>query len=508
MANVTLPNAKVTLAEPVSATGLTAFPNTGKPPATDQDLALFCRVVVQDEPSSDSDIKIEIWLPIAQWNGRYRGQGNGGFAGAIDYRGMAAAVREGYATAGTDTGHTDAGHRSVDASFALGHPEKVKDFGWRAIHEMTLKAKAIIAAYYGMQPTHSYFASCSDGGREALMEAQRFPADYDGIIAGDPANNWTALLTAAMWDVHEMFRTTDSYIPARKVPAIAAAVLSACDAQDGVADGVLNDPRTCSFDPATIQCTHGDSDSCLLPAQVETLKRIYAGPRDAAGNQIFPGYLRGAEDGPGGWIPWITGPAPRESLFFLFSFGYFSNFIYDNPNWDFNTYNVDQSFKLANQKTALALNAMNTNLRPFFARRGKLILFHGWDDPAIPAISTINYYNGVVGMVGKEDAGASLRLYMVPGMQHCEGGPGATDFRQDPAAARSDAPHDVFTALEQWVEKGSAPGLIIASKFAAGDPSKGAIMSRPLCPYPLAAKYMGQGDTSEAKNFACVPEAK
>lgn len=506
MTSITLPNAKVTLAELVPAAGSSALPEAKELEALYRTLPAFCRVAVQDRPTSDSDIKIETWLPVTGWNGKYRGQGNGGFAGAIDYRAMAAAVREGYATAGTDTGHTDSGHMGLDASFALGHPEKVKDFGWRAVHEMTLKAKAIVAAYYGMQPKRSYFASCSDGGREALMEAQRFPQDYDGILAGDPANDWTHLLTAAMWDVHGMFETPDSYIPARKVPAIAAAVRAACDAQDGVGDGVLNDPRRCRFDPETMLCKHGDADNCLLPAQVETIKNIYAGPRDATGRQIFPGYLPGAEDGPGGWIPWITGPAPHESMFYFFSVGYFSNFVYEKKNWDYRNYNVNQALSLADKKTALALNATDPDLKPFFAHGGKLILYHGWNDPAIPALSTVDYYNAVVNRLGKKSVDTSLRLYMVPGMHHCEGGPGATAFGQDPAVARSDAQHDVFTALEQWVENGVAPGRLIVKKFVAGNPANGVAMSRPLCPYPLTAKYNGKGNTNKAKKFVCAVE--
>lgn len=508
MANVFLPNAKVSLAEWVTDRESTALPEAKSLSAFYQALPPFCRVVVRSWPSSDSDIKIEIWLPGAGWNGRFRGQGNGGFAGVINYWGLAMALRQGYVTAGTDTGHTASGYMGLNASFALGHPEKVKDFGWRAIHEMTLKAKAITTAYYGRQPQHSYFSSCSDGGREALMEAQRFPKDYDGILVGDPANDWTRLLATAMWDVHQMFLTPASYIPASKIPAIAADVLQACDVLDGVRDGVLNDPRACRFDPATMLCKHGDSESCLLPAQIKTLKDIYAGPRDAAGKQIFPGYSAGAEDGPGGWIPWITGSAPRESLMFVFGTGYFSNFIYEKRDWNYRTYDMNRALKLANEKTALALNATDTNLKPFFLRGGKLILYHGWDDPAIPALSTIDYYNGVVATLGKTDTDASLRLYMVPGMHHCVGGPGATDFGQSPSASRDDMQHDVFTALEQWVEDGSSPGRLIARKFVSGDPAKGVVMSRPLCPYPLTVKYRGKGTTNEAKNFVCATDAR
>src|SRR5262245_20566553 len=265
LAQLSLPNTKVNSAEAVTNGEF----NPGGRPVSIKGLPAFCRVAATLTPSTDSDIKVEVWLPLSGWNGKYRGQGNGGFAGAISFDAMAAAIKLGYATAGTDTGHT-----GNDAAWALGHPEKVIDFGWRGIHEMTLKAKAIIQDFYGESPKQSYFSSCSDGGREALMEAQRFPTDYDGIIAGAPANYWSRLLTAGMV-MQGITLDGDGYIPASKLPAITAAVMNACDEQDGVKDGLLTDPRQCKFDPAVMICKSGDADSCLTAGQAKALKQIY-----------------------------------------------------------------------------------------------------------------------------------------------------------------------------------------------------------------------------------------
>src|SRR5207302_733253 len=285
-------------------------------------------------PSKDSDIKIEVWMPLAGWNGKYQALGNGGFAGMIGYPGMAGAVSRGYAAASTDTGHAGAG---TDSSWGLGHPEKVIDFGFRGIHEMTLKSKTIIQSFYGDRPKHSYFASCSNGGREALMEAQRFPEDYDGILAGAPANFWTHLLASALWDAHATALDPASYIPTSKIPAIAHAVNEPCDAADGVKDAVLNDPRKCHFTPATLLCKEGDSDSCLTQPQVTALEKLYQGARDSKGRQVFPGFMPGGEEGGGGWPLWITGHGLGQGLLFAFGNGYFSDMVYNDANWNYKT---------------------------------------------------------------------------------------------------------------------------------------------------------------------------
>jgi len=500
--------AKVIFAGTVAA-GTFAGPPT---PASGRDLTAayknvpaFCRVVVLAKPSADSEIKIEVWLPAAGWNGKLQGIGNGGFAGVIDYPELGAAVSRGYVAAATDTGHSGS---PIDASWALGHPEKVIDFGHRGIHEMTGVAKEVVQDFYGKPVQRSYFAGCSDGGREALMEAQRYPADYDGILAGAPANNWTPLLSTGVSDTQALTLGPGSFIPPAKIPAIAAAVLAACDGLDGVRDGILNDPRQCHFNPSTMHCKAGeDTDKCLTVPQATALKKIYAGLRDAQGHELFPGFLPGAEDGPGGWGLWITGPAPAKSLDAFFGLGFFSNMVYEDPAWDYKKFTPEAGFNAAHEKTARPLNAVDADLRPFEARGGKLIMYHGWNDPAIPALSTVNYYDAVIAKIGQRDVDSFLRLYMVPGMQHCDDGPGANSFGQVGRLNVDDPQRSVDAALEQWVEKGTAPSTIIASKYA-GDDRQRPTMTRPLCAYPLAAKYKGRGDTNDAANFVCETAKK
>jgi feruloyl esterase len=504
-----LTGAKILSAQTVAAGAFTPPPNitpwiVGEPSFYKM-LPAFCRVVAEATPSTDSSIKIEVWMPAnrqnsGSWNGKLQGQGNGGFAGEIGYRQLGIAVYQGYATVSTDTGHSAGG---TDASWALGHPEKLTDFGYRGIHEMTRVAKVVVKAFYGKDPRHSYFGGCSNGGRQALMEAQRFPEDYDGILAGAPANFWTHLLTKALADAQATTLDAASYIPPSKLPAIARAVTAACGGQDGVTDGVLDDPRQCHFDPGAMLCKEGDSEKCLTTAQVTALKKLYEGPNDAKGQKVFPGYLPGAEEGPGGWETWITGSAPGKSLLFAFSGGYFSNMVYGKADWNYKDARVDQAAKAADEKTAQFLNATEPNLAVFKTRGGKLILYHGWNDPAISALNTINYFNEVINRMRGQETEAFVRLYMVPGMQHCAGGPGPDSFGQGGVGAK-DAQHNVELALEQWVEKGIAPNAIVATKYESGDPAKGVKMTRPLCPYPQIAKYKGKGDTNDAGNFVCV----
>src|ERR1700756_2569670 len=462
-------------------------------------LPAFCRIVAEAKPTSDSDIKLEVWLPVSGWNGKLQGIGNGGLAGLIDAMPLARSVKNGHPATASDAGHTGS---PIDAAWAIGHPEKVVDFGHRGIHEMTRVAKALIQAYYAKAPARSYFAGCSDGGREALMEAQRYPEDYDGILAGAPANNWTPLLTTAAYDTQALTLDAASFIPQKKIPTIAAAVNVACDELDGVKDGILNDPRQCHFDPATIQCKAEDSDKCLTAAQVTALKKLYAGTVDSQGHVVYPGYLPGAEEGQGGWGLWITGPAPAKSLMAFFGNGFFSGFVYEKPDWDYKTFKVDADLQAANEKTAQALTATDANLKPFKARGGKLILYHGWNDPAITALNTINYDDSVIKRMGQKDVDSFVRLYMAPGVQHCGGGPGADSFGAVGDLKFDDPQHSLDASLEQWVEKGTAPSTVIASKFEGQDRTH-AKMTRPLCPYPQAAKYKGSGDTNDAANFVC-----
>jgi feruloyl esterase len=488
LAGIRLADAQVTSAAVIPAGGLTDLES--KPLAASS--PAFCRVRITDKPSADSNILTEVWLPLSGWNGRYRGIGNGGFAGSIYFDQMASALRQGFATSGTD-----AGHEGMDGGFALGHPEKVKDFGWRAVHDAAVDAKLLVAAYYGKPAAHSYFTACSDGGREALMEAQRFPEDYDGILAGAPAYNWTALIASGGVDEKVLHASAASNIPVSKLPAIGRAVRAACDRLDGVEDGVISDPRACHFDPMTLLCEQGDAEDCLTAEQVNSLKTIYSPKLDAAGKTIFPGHVPGSEDAQGGWTGWLLGD-PSATVFFVT--GYFADFVHADPAWKLSSFNLDSDFRLATEKTAAALNSTDPNLKRFADRGGKLIVYHGWSDPAITALSSIDYYNNVRAAMGWAAEDAALRLYLVPSMVHCDGGPGATDIGQSGVnLAPGDAEHDVFTALEQWVERSAAPGTLIA---------KGNGLTRPICVWPAVATYQG-GDTKDARSFRCaVPKPK
>src|SRR5438309_1562368 len=440
-------------------------------------------------------------MPVSGWNGKFQGIGNGGFAGYISHGELAGPVARGYAAASTDTGHTGS-----DASWALGHPEKIVDYGHRAIHEMTEKAKLIVKAFYGNGPKRSYFAGCSNGGRQALMEAQRYPNDYDGLIAGAPANYFTHFLAGFAWNMQATLNDPGSYIPGSKLKAIEAAVLAACDPRDGVTDGVIDDPTKCSFDPYVLLCKGAESDGCLTEKQIVALKKIYAGPRNSKGEQIVAGFLPGGETGPGGWAIWINAADPTRALQYFFATQTFSNMVYDNPAWDFKTFNLEKDGKVADEKLAPALNATDPNLKAFKARGGKLILYHGWSDAALPPVNTINYFQNVVSKMGQRDAGSFVRLFMVPGMQHCGGGPGPNSFGAFVTGAQSDPQHDMSVALERWVEQGVAPDQIIASKRQGIDPKSAVVRTRPLCPYPQVARYKGSGSMDDAVNFVCVTE--
>ncbi len=496
LAKLTLPNTTINLAEALPAGSFT--PPIGRPIPG---LPAFCRVAGAIKPSSDSNIQFEVWMPSSGWNGKFQGVGNGGYAGAISYGGLANAVAHGYATASTDTGHQAGGQ---DAAWALGHPEKVTDFGYRAIHETAEKAKGVIKAFYGDAPRRSYFSSCSNGGRQALMEAQRFPDDYEGIIAGAPANYWTHLMSAAVFDSRATLADRSSYIPTAKLPAIEAAALAACDELDGVKDGVIENPPQCRFDPSVLLCKGEESDGCLTGPQITALKTIYGGARNSKGERIFPGYSPGGEAEPGGWGPWITGSAPEKSSMFAFGTQLFKNIVYEDPNWDFRTFDLDRDMKAADRKAARALNSTDPDLTRFRKRGGKLIMYHGWSDAAIPASNAIDYYESAVSKAGAKEAGQFLRLYMVPGMQHCGGGPGPNSFGQG-TVAHADPLHDIDAALEHWVEDGVAPEHIIATKYKTGaDPASGVLRTRPLCPYPQVARWKGSGGTDDAANFVCA----
>ncbi|HLY18709.1 MAG TPA: tannase/feruloyl esterase family alpha/beta hydrolase [Bryobacteraceae bacterium] len=494
LAKLSLPATTIKTAELVSAGSFT--PPGGKPLPN---LPAFCRVAGVIKPAPDSNIQFEVWLPAAGWNGKFQGLGNGGFAGSIGYDQLALAVRANYAGAATDTGHQAGG---TDASWALDHPDKIADFGYRAIHETAVKAKAILHAFYGEAPRRSYFSSCSNGGRQALMEAQRYPDDYDGIIAGAPANYWTHLLANAAWDNLALMGDKDSYIPSKKLRAIQDAALAACDALDGVKDGVIEDPSKCHYDPGVLLCKAEENDTCLTARQVAALKKLYAGGHTSHA-QIFPGYAPGGEAEMGGWAVWITGPAPERSLMYAFGTQFYKNMVFDNAAWDFHTFDTDRDTKAAEDKQTRNLNATDPDLGRFRARGGKLILYHGWSDAAIAAQATINYYDSVAAKMGSA-TGSFVRLFMVPGMQHCGGGSGPNSFGQF-SLGTGDPDHDIDAALERWVEKGVAPERIIAARRKSDlDPKSEIVRTRPLCAYPLIAHYSGSGSTDDAANFTCA----
>lgn len=488
LAKLSLPAATIAVAEEVKSGAANG----------QKDLPPFCRVAGVLKPSVDSEIRFETWMPLAGWNSKFQGIGNGGFAGSITYAGLADAVRNGYAAASTDTGHQASG---IDAGWALGHPEKVIDFGHRAIHVTAVAGKAITTAFYGAKPTRSYFNACSNGGRQALMEAQRYPEDYDGIIAGAPANNWTHLLGLAVSNMQATASNATAYIPQSKLAAIQTAALAACDKADAVEDGVVGNPEGCRFDPGALACSGAESDKCLTSDQLKALRKLYDGYRDAKGKLLYPGYSPGGEAEQGGWGPWITGNAPEKSLLFAFGTGFYRNMVFSDPNWDYRKF-TDADFKTAVAKTASMLDSTDPDLRRFKARGGKLILYHGWCDAAIPAQAVIDYYQSVQKKMGAKTTGEFVRLFMVPGMQHCGGGAGPNSFGQL-GVAQADARTNISAALEKWVETGAAPEEIIAVRKTAGG-----VRTRPLCAYPKVARYKGSGSTDEAANFECAaPDA-
>ena len=484
LASIALPDSTIRSATEVALASFTPSGSaalTGLPP--------FCRVAGVTKPA----VQFEVWLPLANWNGKFQGVGNGANAGSLSYPAMAAALTRGYATASTDTGHATRNAR--DASWAVGHPELMIDFGYRALHVTTENAKAIVQAFYRQPASHSYFTSCSTGGRQALMEAQRFPADYDGIIAGDPAANWSRFQTGGhLWIALALNKDPESYIPTSKLRLIDEAVTAACDAIDGITDGVLDDPRKCTLDPQVLTCRDGkDPASCLTAKQVKAVKDIWSGPKNSKGEQVYPGYMPGAE-ATGGWASYMTGSGPLSGNHWEQSDNVLKYMVFENPQWDFRTFDFDKDVAFTSAKLGTALDAFDPDLTRFNRRGGKLILYHGWNDASISPLNTINYYESVVsflqGSQSRQQAEAQaqtfVRLFMVPGMLHCSGGPGPNTF-------------DMLSALENWVEKQSPPERVIASHSTSGVVDR----TRPLCVYPKVAGYTGRGSTNDAANFTC-----
>jgi feruloyl esterase len=466
-----------------------------------------CEVQAIMRPTKDSEIRMQVWLPASGWNGKYLQVGNGGWAGTIDLTAMADPLRRGYAVAGTDDGHVS-NSPVPSAPWATGHPEKLIDFGYRAVHETSVQAKAIVRAHFGRAAARSYFNGCSDGGREGLMEAQRYPEEFDGIIAGAPANNWTHLFTGFIWNEQALAQTP---IPPTKLPAIQRAVLASCDALDGVKDGLIEDPRACHFDPGSMVCKAGDTPDCLTEGEVATLRKIYSGPKNPrTGEQIFPGYPMGTEAIPGGWSPWILPPGLQA----MFGNSYYGQAVFEQASWDFHTLNFDNDAQLGDEKAGPVLNSNNPDLRSFRDNGGKLIQYHGWGDAAISPLSSIDYYERVRAFLSRfpdarhanTDPTDFYRLFLVPGMAHCAGGIGPNDFGNTRNSTVTDAEHNLLTALEAWVEQGTAPARLIGTGTMVGEPAKP--LTRPLCPYPEIARYRGEGDPSKAENFSCAVPAQ
>lgn len=443
----------------------------------------FCRVVLNVEPA----IGIEVWLPAADaWNGRYLAVGGGGFAGVISYNAMIPAIRAGYVTSSTDTGHV-----SPDLEW-LTDEGRMRDYGYRAIHEMARKSRALIASYYAREPDYSYFNGCSTGGRQGLMEAQRFPGDFDGIVSGAPVNHFTATHYTQLWISKAAKPVNDTLLPVATLSLVTRAVLERCDALDGVRDGVLEDPRQCDFQPASLRCEAGETQSCLSDEQVEALERIYDGPRHAeTGERLHWSLMPGSESPEGFEGNWILtsgnelAPIPQA---------FFSRAVFQNSDWNWRDFDFANDIAESYRRTGHLLEATSPNLDAFQSGGGKLILYHGWDDNVIFPEGTIAYYESIIDSLPMSDHAEAAsktaefaRLFMVPGMSHCRGGPGTDTF-------------DMQAAIEAWVEQGQAPEMIPASHVRDGTVTR----TRPLCPYPEVASYNGTGSIDDIGSFVCA----
>ena len=444
-----------------AATNVTPpFSVAGKdPPTLVAVKAPFCRVQGMIKPSADSDIKFEVWLPPeGSWNGKYQGVGNGGFAGSLIYAPMNWSLEAGYAVSGTDTGHSGG---PLDADWALGHPEKIVDFGWRAIHETADVSKAIIEAYYGKAPARSYFSGCSDGGREALMEAQRFPKDYNGIVAGAPANFWTRLFTNFVW-TEQALGLPGAWLSPEKLSIVTKAVLAACHGEGGY----LDDPAQCRFDPSGLVCKSGQSD-CLTEAEATALEKVYSGAKKADGTPINRGYPPGVETGQTAWELWITGSEPKRtagSLIYGFATSYFRDMVYDTPDWHIGALDMGAEHADAVRATGAAVDFGEPGSERVQGRRRQA-------DP-VPRLERRRDPGPELGRLlrdrcrrldGLDTVRSFYRLFVARGMEHCGGGPGPNAVGgvfglQSPSR---DPAHDVVAALAHWVEDGVAPDQII-----------------------------------------------
>jgi len=485
LASLALPDTTITAAETVPA-GPFKFGDvkpTFPPNRPAPELPAFCRVVGVVKPA----ITFEVWMPLEGWNGKFEGVGNHGFAGDIPYMDMGPQLVRGYAAAGTDTGHRAGGPPSW-----MKDRQQLVDYGYRGVHEMTEKAKAVVAAFYGRGPRYSYFNGCSTGGKQGMTEAQRYPTDYNGILVGDPNLSQTHNRAQYVWTAQATFAKPETAIPADKLPLIHKAAVESCDAADGLRDGLIADPRRCRFDPAVLACKPGqDAKTCLTGDQVAALRKVYAGPRNPrTGAPNYPGHAVGSELT---WKGFVSGPSltPTATQFY-------ANMIFDDPKWDFRTLDFDKDIAAADAKVAAIVNADDPDLGAFRKAGGKIVHYHGLTDNNHTPLASIAYYQSVVATMGGRNGGVQsfYRLFLAPGENGCSGG--------------GDGPNvfDPRPALEDWVEKGTAPESIVATKYEDDNPTKAVLRTRPLCPFPKEARWTGSGSVDDAANFACAEPRK
>lgn len=470
----------------------------------------FCRVVAHVHSAPGSDIGVEIWLPVEGWAGVFHGNGNGGFAGILagGYSGMADGLRRGFATATTDAGTAPATPLEGDA--LIGQDRKWRDWGRLSTHVMTTTGKAITKAFYGRAAKRSYYTGCSTGGQQGLIEALYYPDDYDGILVGAPVMNRTWGHAAVLWDYAAAHRTPGSLLSDAKLKLLNRGAVATCWKQGhGIAgDRFISDPMSCTFDPAVLACKGGASDACLTPAEIETARAFYSGPRTAEGKASYFGWLPGSEmPDTFGWA-FLQKPIKEEPPFgalFKWVFG---------AEWGWKSFDFDRDMPLVDRRLdAIVNDATRGSLKAFASRGGKLIVYHGLADTLVAPGQSVAFYERHAKDFGGLDKLANhARLFLAPGMMHCGGGAGPDAFNGTlgipPQPPSYDARHDIFSALIDWADGGSAPNDIIATKFASDDAGK-VEMQRPLCPYPTKAVYRGWGSTASASNFSCVaPDAR
>ena len=506
-----LKSAKIADTTIISAEAVPAGDLTTADKVTRKDMPAFCRVVASVKDAPDSDVRVELWMPNEGWKGVFHVNGNGGYAGvlAYNYGAMEAAIKRGYASAETDLGMAPA--TPLDGDALVGHPDKWKDWGMLGTHEAAVAGKQIAKAFYGADAKRSYYTGCSTGGQQGLIEAEYFPEDFDGILAGAPVVNRTWGHAVAVTGYRAANLKPGHKLSDANLALLTKSAVAACGANSNglKSDPFIADPLTCNFEPAALTCKGAAADDCLTPEQVETAKAIYLGPADKNGKPLYYGQLPGSESGVFNWgFLEAPGNAPGEPGFdglFKWVFG---------PNWDWRTFDVEPDMAKVDAVLGPALNgAVTGDVAKFRDRGGKLIFFQGWADPIVPVGQTVNFYKDLMSKFGGEEKTKEFaRLFMVPGMGHCGFGTGPNRFDsaafggvQPPAL---DPQHDIFTALSHWVEDGVAPAQVIATKFVDGDASKGIEMQRPLCPYPERAWYKGDGDTNSAANFVCAVDKK